>query len=91
MSEIVLDDVRKLSVEERLKLIEGIWGTITVEDTEIPLSAEDQVKLSRRYEDYLQTPDEGSSWEEVKARIQARNDTVIHMSRFAAAPLGGNK
>ena len=61
--------IDRLSVDERLQLIDEIWDSIDEEsaDPKIPESHRDE--LDRRLDAYREDPGAGSSWEEVKARL----------------------
>jgi putative addiction module component (TIGR02574 family) len=61
--------IDRLSVSERIRLVEEIWDSIADEadSLEIPQSHKDE--LDRRLEAYERDPRAGSSWEEVKARL----------------------
>jgi putative addiction module component (TIGR02574 family) len=61
--------IDRLSVAERLRLVEEIWETIAdgAEDLEIPQSQRDE--LDRRIAAAERNPQAGRTWEEVKARL----------------------
>jgi putative addiction module component (TIGR02574 family) len=65
-----MEAIRKLSVGERMKLIELIWATLESE-APIQLSAEERLEIERRIEKWRKDPDSGISHEEFKARIRA--------------------
>ncbi len=72
MSKISLADVLELSVAERIQLAEDIWDTIP-ETSEAPkLTDAQRAELDRRLEEHRKNPEDGSSWEDVKARILSR-------------------
>ena len=60
----------KLSVPERIQLVEDIWDSIAEIPEELPLSNAQQVELDRRLNAYHQNPTEGSPWEHVKEAIR---------------------
>lgn len=62
--------IDQLSVAERLLLMEDIWESITEEGEEVPLTEAQKIDLQRRVAAYEANPKAGSSWEEVKARLQ---------------------
>ncbi len=62
-------DISQLSVAERLIVVEQIWDSIAAEQAELPLTPAQEEELDRRYAAYQKSPEEGASWEEVKARI----------------------
>lgn len=60
----------KLSVPERIQLVEDIWDSIAEIPEELPLTAAQQEELDRRFNAYRQNPEEGSPWEYVKEAIR---------------------
>jgi putative addiction module component (TIGR02574 family) len=65
-------DFGRLSVAERILVVEQIWDSIAAEQASLPLTAAQRTELDRRLIAYRESPHEGASWEEVKARIQAK-------------------
>jgi putative addiction module component (TIGR02574 family) len=61
--------IDRLSMAERLLLVEEIWDSIAdeVEELEIPLSHRQE--LDRRLASLQADPSAGASWPEVKARL----------------------
>ncbi len=66
-----LSDFTHLTVSERILIVEQIWDSISAEQTSLPLTPTQRAELDVRLEALHQSPQEGASWEEVKARIQA--------------------
>jgi putative addiction module component (TIGR02574 family) len=66
----LLTDIRRLSVAERILLVEEIWNSIAADSESLPLTDAERAELDRRLDAYHQSPDEGSSWEDVKSRLQ---------------------
>ncbi len=66
-----LDALRRLSVAERIQLVEDLWDSIALEtpDEAIPLSPELAAKLDRRVADVKSGREKALSWDEVKERI----------------------
>jgi putative addiction module component (TIGR02574 family) len=64
--------IHKLSLAERLVLVEDIWDSIAAEEPEVELTDEMKRELDRRIEAADANPGAGSSWEEVKARLRAK-------------------
>ncbi len=60
----------KLSVPERIQLVEDIWDSIAEIPEELPLTAAQQAELERRLDAYHQSPEEGSPWECVREAIR---------------------
>lgn len=67
-----LPDVSQLSVAERIIVVEQIWDSIAAEQQASTLTPAQEAELDRRLESSRQSPNAGASWEEVKARIQAK-------------------
>ena len=68
----MLNDILKLSIAERVLLVEAIWDSIPVQDSSIEFSASTKDFLDERLAEHLANPDSGSSWEDVKARIEKK-------------------
>jgi putative addiction module component (TIGR02574 family) len=64
--------IEQLSVAERILLVEEIWDSIAAEVEEVPVTEAQKQDLERRLAAYQQNPNAGSSWEEVKARLQGK-------------------
>jgi putative addiction module component (TIGR02574 family) len=60
-----------LSVAERILLVQEIWDSIIPEEAALGVTPTQLEELDRRWADYLANPNQGDSWEKVKARIQA--------------------
>lgn len=63
----LISDILRLSVAERIQLVEDIWDSIAAEPDALVLSAEDRAELDRRLADQEVNPGVGRSWGEVKA------------------------
>ncbi|MFO0863972.1 MAG: addiction module protein [Gemmataceae bacterium] len=61
--------IDRLSVEERMRLLEEIWDSIAEEQPDLPLTEAQRQDLDRRIDAYEANPNAGSPWEEVKARL----------------------
>ena len=65
-----LSNILKLSVPERILLVEAIWDSIANEkNNEYQLSPEQISLLEEELISYSKNPNEGSSWEDIKKRI----------------------
>lgn len=65
-------DFSRLSVPERLDLIERIYDSIESEAPPPALSEDLRAELDRRLDDYLAAPDNVIPWDTVKARYENR-------------------
>ena len=66
----ILKDILKLSVPERIIMVEAIWDSIAEKDEQVKLSPDAKQLLDERLESHKRNRTEGSSWLEVKARIK---------------------
>ena len=64
--------IDQLSVAQRILLVEEIWDSIADEAEQVPLTEAQKQDLQRRLTAYEANPKAGSTWEEVKARLQGR-------------------
>jgi putative addiction module component (TIGR02574 family) len=64
-----ISDILRLSVAERIQLVEDIWDSIAVEPDALTLSEEQREELDRRLADQEANPGVGRSWSEVKTRL----------------------
>jgi putative addiction module component (TIGR02574 family) len=69
-------DYRRLSLTERLQLVEDIWDSIAEEAREapdaLPLSDEQRAELRRRREAHRTDPESAVPWEDVRAELFKR-------------------
>jgi putative addiction module component (TIGR02574 family) len=65
----VLEEILKLSKEERIKLVETVWDSIEQEANDSPLTDEQLSELRRRRAAYDAGDMPVYSWEEVKRSI----------------------
>jgi len=64
--------IDQLSVAQRILLVEEIWDSIAAEAENMPLTEAQRQDLEHRLGDYNDNPDDGSSWEDVRARLRAQ-------------------
>jgi putative addiction module component (TIGR02574 family) len=64
--------IDRLTLDERLVLVQEIWNTIADEQPPALLSASQRSELQRRLEDDRLNPDETVAWETVKAEVLSR-------------------
>ena len=67
-----LNKILKLSVPERILLVEAIWDSIASEPAKVELSSKHKKLLDERLEKYHTDPLSGSTWEEVKKRVKKK-------------------
>ncbi len=66
------DEILKLTVSERLELIDTIWDSITTDPGDLPLTEAQRREIDRRLDHYAVNPPSLSPWDEVRARIEAQ-------------------
>ena len=76
MKNIKVTDTLKLSIPERIQLVEDIWDTIASETESTELTENEKKIIDERLEAYHKNPDAGSSWEEVYKRIVSKKNEI---------------
>jgi len=69
MDSLTLQDINKMSVDERIQLAQTLWDSIPETKEELPLTANQRQELTRRLAEYRNNPAIGDSWENVKKKI----------------------
>ncbi len=72
MSAFTKADVLRLSVPERIQLVEDIWDSIAEVPEEVVLTDEQKAEIDRRLDAYHRNPEEGDAWAVVRERIRNR-------------------
>lgn len=67
-----IPEITKLSVSEKIILLEDLWDSIVSEESNIPILQSHINELNKRLERYQSSPDDLLSLEELKARIDNR-------------------
>jgi len=65
-------DLLDLPIEERARLAQAIWDSIAEVPERVQLTESDRQELDRRLASYLENPEEGLPWSEVRSRILGR-------------------
>lgn len=63
-------EIKELSTAERILLAEELWNSILPEQDKISITEDQKQELDRRLADYHESPENGTSWEEVKNKIK---------------------
>ncbi|HBI45929.1 MAG TPA: hypothetical protein DDY78_24195 [Planctomycetales bacterium] len=66
--------IDRLSVAERIVLVQQIWDSIAVDPNQVPLTEAQRHELERRADDDDANPGDVVPWEQVKAEALARWD-----------------
>lgn len=70
MKEGLVAEILALPVEDRVRLVEAIWDSISAVPEALPLTEWQREELDRRLAELEEDPDAGSTLEEVFARIR---------------------
>ena len=64
-----LRELETLSVPERVQIVEDLWNSIARSNASLPIPQWQKDELARRKQRYLQNPDSGVPWDQVKRSI----------------------
>ena len=70
MSTVNKIDIQELSQSERILLAEQLWDSITDDQDTLEVTDAQMEILQQRLAAYKASPNEGSSWEQVKKEMQ---------------------
>ena len=65
-----IKEILKLTVEERLHLVQTIWDSISGEAEDADISDEHKAILNDRLESYKNNPEGNVSWEDVNKKVR---------------------
>ena len=65
-------EIHKLSLAERIQLLEDVWDSIADETDAWELTPELQAELDQRLDDLDANPSGNVTWEEVKTSLRAQ-------------------
>jgi len=71
MNTKLLDQVRRLSVEDQFALVEALWDNIAKTNTVAPPTETQKAEIDRRLADHEASPDNVVPWSEVKTAALA--------------------
>ena len=63
------EEAKKLSIAERIDLVEAIWDSIAEDNGCFELSEAQKQDLDRRLEAFRANPSRGRTWEEIKSEF----------------------
>ncbi len=66
---MLTEEIKKLSNPEKWLLFNDLWDELCQNPENIETSEEQKRILDERYQEFLNNPNEGLSWEEVKSEI----------------------
>ncbi|MBI2427720.1 MAG: addiction module protein [Ignavibacteriales bacterium] len=68
----IRNEIKNLSISERILLVEEIWDSIAKENGAFELTQSQKDELDRRSEAFRKNPQLGRSWEEIKSEFMQR-------------------
>ena len=66
MSSNLTEQAKKLSIPERIALVEEIWDSIAEESGCFEITDAQKEELDRRLQSFRANPSQGRTWEEIK-------------------------
>ncbi len=69
MSNVPIEELLKLSVAERIQLVEDLWDSIAADADDFPLTDAQKAELDRRLEEHEADPGSAIPWAEVRERL----------------------
>ena len=69
MSPYLTEEAKKLSIAERINLVEEIWDGIAEENGCFELTEAQKQELDRRLESFRANPSRGRTWEETRSEF----------------------
>ncbi len=69
MQRSLSNEIQKLSIPERILLVEDIWDSIARENEAFELSKAQKDELDRRSQSFKENPNQGRSWQEIKSEF----------------------
>lgn len=69
MQSDLTEQAKKLSISDRILLVEEIWDTIAEENQSFELTDAQKRELDRRLESARSNPQAGRTWDEIKAEF----------------------
>lgn len=72
MSPAQLEEILRLSVEERIQLVEAIWDSIAEHPEALPVTDAQRRELDRRLADHLRDPQATRPWSQVRDSLRRK-------------------
>ncbi len=69
MSSVPIEELLKLSVAERIQLVEDLWDSIAADPKGLPLTDAQKAELDRRLKEHEMDPGSAIPWEAVRERL----------------------
>ena len=72
MAKVPIQDLLKLSVAERIQLVEDLWDSVAADPEGVPLTEAQKKELRARLAEHKADPQSAIPWEEVRRRLYER-------------------
>ena len=72
MSPAQIEEILRLSVEDRIQLVEAIWDSIAEHPESLPVTEAQRKELDRRLADHLREPEAARPWSEVRRSLERK-------------------
>ena len=69
MASVNIKEILKLSVPDRIELVEAIWDSIVENPAALSVTEAQKQELDRRLSEYRADPSAGKSWDEVRGTL----------------------
>jgi putative addiction module component (TIGR02574 family) len=69
MSRMSPDEIRQLTIAERVELAEQIWDSIVATPEALPIPEAQRQELDRRLKAHSEDPEAAQSWSSVRSRL----------------------
>ncbi|HEY0765629.1 MAG TPA: addiction module protein [Pyrinomonadaceae bacterium] len=70
MASKLIEEAKKLPVDERIALVEEIWDSIAEDNGCFELTEAQKQELDLRIQSFQQNPQVGRSWEDIKSEFR---------------------
>ena len=69
MSNVPIEELLKLTVAERVLLVEDLWDSIAADPEGLPLTDQQKREIDRRLAEHDEDPSSAVPWEQVRERL----------------------
>lgn len=69
MQPLLTVDIEEISIADRMQLVDALWESILASPESLPVTDAQKQLLDKRLEQHQQNPNDGSSWQTVKERL----------------------
>jgi len=69
---MLTEELRRLSKSEKILLINDLWDEVAHEGDAPPLSQAQEKMLDERFAQFLETPEQGKPWHDVKKELSQK-------------------